>query len=215
MFKAVHVSGTGRRVALVALAGLMFMAATATRAAAASFYFCPTGTNTCGAGNAPVPGTGDLQDLDHYKMYTWRIAPTGMNLGTTPGTNYITGAQLFIDNIANWDTNPAQLFIHLLDSPKNPSTLAAANQVNNNVGTYTDTSGTAVINDNFTDASKAGYTTLVNAGANTLLASPTAYFAGANQFSMTPTDYYLNVSTALLTTYLANGGDFALGFDPD
>jgi hypothetical protein len=164
-------------------------------ASAAQFTFQP-----------PISSTGqrDLADLDHTMMYTWRI--DGVNLaGQT-----ITGASLFIDNIRNWDTNPAQLFMHLLDTA-----------VTSGVGSYQDTTSTStVINDNFV-AGQAGYSTLVGSGVgNRFLAAPTAYFPSpaVNALSATATDYTYTFSAtdiSVLAAYIAAGQNFALAFDPD
>src|SRR5438105_3372510 len=60
------------------------------------------------------PTPTDMYDLDHHYVYTWRIdniSLTGFNL---------TGATLSIANIANWDSNPNVLHLHLLDTAINP-----------------------------------------------------------------------------------------------
>jgi hypothetical protein len=58
------------------------------------------------------PDPVDLFDLDHYKYYSW-----GINW-SIPSGEVITGASLFLDNIRNWNNNPNDLWIHLLDSPR-------------------------------------------------------------------------------------------------
>ena len=60
-----------------------------------------------------TPNPVDLNDLDHHSAYTWRI--DNINLGGAT----VTGASLTFTNIANWDTNPNILFIHLFDTAKN------------------------------------------------------------------------------------------------
>lgn len=56
----------------------------------------------------PVPA--DLWDLDHWSYYTW-----GINW-SVPSGEEITGADLFFDDIRNWDNADNDLYIHLLDS---------------------------------------------------------------------------------------------------
>jgi hypothetical protein len=53
----------------------------------------------------------DLFDLDHYKAVTWGIDGTGIDLED----EVIVGASLSFDNIRNWDDNPNDLYIRLLD----------------------------------------------------------------------------------------------------
>jgi hypothetical protein len=65
-----------------------------------------------GAGSYSWPA-GDLDDLDHYKYYTW-----GINWAVPAGET-IVAASLFFDNIRNWDNNPNDLWVHLLDSASN------------------------------------------------------------------------------------------------
>jgi hypothetical protein len=57
------------------------------------------------------PTPANLNDLDHHEYYSW-----GINWNI-PSGEVITGASLFFDNIANWDNNPNDLWVHLLDSP--------------------------------------------------------------------------------------------------
>jgi hypothetical protein len=58
------------------------------------------------------PNPVDLFDLDHHKYYSW-----GINW-SVPSGEVITGASLFFDNIRNWDNNPNDLWVHLLNSPR-------------------------------------------------------------------------------------------------
>jgi hypothetical protein len=57
-----------------------------------------------------VPPDADFEDFDHHWMYAWRI-----NTPSSLDPNTITSAQIRIEDINNWDTNPNQLFMHLLD----------------------------------------------------------------------------------------------------
>jgi hypothetical protein len=69
-------------------------------------------------------GDNDLNDLDHYFMYAWKIAD-----GTTSGSVYngdtkasvfsgatVTKATLTFTNLYNWTTEPNKLYINLLDT---------------------------------------------------------------------------------------------------
>jgi hypothetical protein len=58
-----------------------------------------------------TPSPADLYDLDHSKAYLWAI-----NWTPPPGQTVI-GAELFFDDIRNWDNNPNVLYVELLNSP--------------------------------------------------------------------------------------------------
>ena len=123
---------------------------------------------------APTPA--DLSDLDHYYYYTWRIANTGID-------QPIASATLTMKNIANWDSNPNVLYVHLL------------NTASSGVRSYYD--------------AESGGDAFVGQGIELVT---------YRNLSTTPTtltyefDY---AELAKLNDYLASGGDFALGFDPD
>jgi len=57
----------------------------------------------------PVPS--NLDNLDHYKYYAWKITPSQFN---PPSGNTIIGASLFFDNIRNSDNNPNTFYVSLL-----------------------------------------------------------------------------------------------------
>jgi hypothetical protein len=63
------------------------------------------------------PSDQDLDDLDHYKNYTWGIN-TPWDITPDENLEYerVVSATLSFDNIRNWDDNPNVLYIHLLDS---------------------------------------------------------------------------------------------------
>lgn len=56
------------------------------------------------------PSDQDLGDLDHWRYYAWGID------FSIPDGEHITGASLFFDDIRNWDNNPNDLYVNLLDS---------------------------------------------------------------------------------------------------
>jgi len=136
-------------------------------------------------------------NLDHHDAYTWRIGGVDLT-GKT-----ITSATLTFNSIRNWDSNANMLFIHLLDTAKNPG-----------VASFQDAPVTQVpvtdINDDFA-GERYLRNPLVNAGtANTFLAQ--------QSFTTTATNFVYNFTAEqlqILSAYFLNGGDIAFGFDPD
>jgi hypothetical protein len=146
---------------------------------------------------APTPT--DLNDLDHHSVYTWRISTI------VPAGQVITGAKITIKNIANWDTNPNRLFIHLLDTAK-------AAGVSSFIDDPTGSTPVTDIRDDFVDPR-------YHSQSNWLVANGTAdTFLTSASFTTTPTNFVFNFTAAqlnVLSAYIANGGNLALGFDPD
>ena len=148
---------------------------------------------------APNQGGGGPRqfDLDHHSAYTWRIG--GVNLsGQT-----IMSATLTFHNIRNWDSNPNMLFIHLLDTARNPG-----------VASFTDASGVPVpssqIQDNFA-GSLLSTNPLVAPGIGNILLTQQSFTTTATDFVWTFTPDQLNI----LSAFFLNGGGIAFGFDPD
>jgi hypothetical protein len=71
----------------------------------------PAGASAAVLTYSPTPS--DLGDLDHRYVYTWKIS--GINI---PTGDTVLSAKLTFKNLYNWDTNPNQLFVHLLDTAK-------------------------------------------------------------------------------------------------
>ncbi|MDT7688532.1 MAG: motif [Acidobacteriota bacterium] len=146
-----------------------------------------------------TPTPTDLNDLDHHMVYTWKVS--GVNLNG----QQIAGARITIKNIANWDSNANRLFIHLLDNAKFSG---VASFVDDPTGSTPVTD----IRDDFVD-------TRYHNQSNWLVASGTAdTYLTDRSFTMTPTNFVYNFTAAqvqALFTYISNGGNFALGFDPD
>lgn len=143
------------------------------------------------------PDPADLNDLDHHMVYTWRLD----NLPTVS----ITSATLTFSNIANWDTNPNMLFIHLLNTAKNPGVASFVDDPTNSVP-VTD------ITDDFTD------TRYHNASDWLVAAGTKDYKLVQKSFTTTPTTYVYTFSGTALTklnNYINNGHNLAFGFDPD
>ena len=174
-----------KRKLLLSLAALL-VACASQAAQADTLTFTPT----------PV----DLNDLDHHLVYTWKVSNVAL-----PQGQQITGARITIKNIANWDTNPNRLFIHLLDNAKNAGVASF-------VDDPTNSSPVTDITDDFVNPRYHNQ-------SNWLVASGTAdTFLTSQSFTMTPTNFVYNFTTAQLNAlfaYISNGGNFALGFDPD
>lgn len=183
----------------------------------------------------------DLGDLDHTSAYTWGI--TGTTSGSpsyatlksqlASGRYAISGAQLTIANLYNWDALDTNnnLFIHLLDNPKtgvkritddptdnglNQGVLSdyfagkiAGNRVNGKwvAYGYAKTSAGAMLATGATNILLTQYH-----DADGPITKPTFEFSfGSNPLAL-----------STLTQYIANGhtgdasyADFGLGFDPD
>ena len=147
-----------------------------------------------------TPTPADLNDLDHHMVYTWKVSNV-----TLPQGQSITGARITIKNIANWDSGPNRLFIHLLDNAKTSgvaSFMDDPNSSNTNVS----------IIDDFVDTRNHNQSNwlVANGTADTFLTSQT--------FTTTPVNFVYNFTTAQLNalfSYFSIGGNFALGFDPD
>jgi hypothetical protein len=142
-----------------------------------------------------TPTPSDLNDLDHFHAYTWRVS--GINLGGKT----ITGATLSINNIYNSDGKSTdRLFVHLLDTAKGAG-----------VSSTIDTSGGAV-SDYFGGAFSTS-DPLVATGTGNRALETTLNFP-----SSPATNWTRTLTTSELTTlasFIGTGGDFALGFDPD
>jgi hypothetical protein len=145
------------------------------------------------------PTPADLTDLDHHSVYTWRIDNVNLS-GQT-----ITSVKLTFNNISNWDSNPNTLFIHLLDTAKGSGVTSFID----------DPTGSAPVLDITDDFVNPRF----HSNANWLVAAGTAdTFLTSRSFTTTPETFVYNFTEAQITTlaaYISNGGNFALGFDPD
>jgi hypothetical protein len=179
-------------------------------------------SNTNNPTQSDYEGGANQFNLDHHLAYTWRLS--GVNI---PQGQQITSATLTITNIRNWDSNSNMLFIHMLNTAQ---TYAAASGGLPGVGWHTQTYNfpggavTAFVDVNLaqapvtsiTDAFGAGYdSNPLVVGANNLNNN---LLLAAQEFNTTSTNYVLNLTNAqlsLLASYIANGSDFAFGFDSD
>ncbi|CAN5380699.1 hypothetical protein BH20VER3_BH20VER3_17720 [soil metagenome] len=145
------------------------------------------------------PTPADMYDLDHHRLYTWRID----NISLTGQA--VTSATLSFTNIRNWDSNPNVLHLHLLDTALNPGVASFVD----------DPTGSIPVRDLTDDFVSTRYHNdskwLLKAGtADTFLADPT--------FTTTGVNYTINFTASQLQTlsaYIANGNDLAFGLDPD
>ena len=210
----------------------------------------------------PVGSTGqaDLNDLDHYYMYAWRIqddAPSAFTNQT------VTSAVLQFNNMQNWAVEPNALYITLLDTAYTVGySLAGDGDASttgtvrgwgdstapdlNQVTSYQDiASGTtsAQLSNGFTDGTAKF---LMSSGTNRSFLTAQTFPGPGGNFPLgaayavsdptvsdtslgtgwakvaadvtSPFSYTYTFSAAQLNTlnsYIANGFDFALGFDPD
>jgi hypothetical protein len=153
-------------------------------------------------------------DLDHHRAYTWQIN----NLPSLNGQTIIS-ATITFRNIANWDTNPNMLFVHLLNSA-NPGFNG-----HNQVASVVDESGVPVpaanIDDYFIGANTLGpggsnNTLLFGRGFNMVGQGASAYFSGPGTYVAQDYVYTFNAEQlAALALYINNGQNVAFGFDPD
>jgi hypothetical protein len=146
-----------------------------------------------------TPPDPDIDDLDHHKAYTWKVSNVNLN------GKVITGAKLTFKNIQNWDSNPNRLFVHLFDNARFSGVRSFTDDLDstNNPG------------DIFDDFANNRY----HNDPNWLIASGTARTALFDRsFSETATTFVYNFEAhelAALFAYITNGGNFAIGFDPD
>ncbi len=174
------------------LASLMLLGALAGAAAADTFTY--------------TPNPADLYDLDHHMVYTWRISNVNLN------GQVLTGATLSFSNIRNWDSNPNMLFVHLLDTARRSGVRSF----------YDDNPGTAPVTDITDDFANTRYHGGIDARgvSSTWLVTPgTAdVLLFATSFGTTAVNYAYTFTAAQIATlagFIANGWNFALGFDPD
>jgi PEP-CTERM motif len=208
---------------LFALASMAFLSFPATALAdTLTFTAPPTARNT----NNSTDNTneGDYQggpnqfDLDHHNAYTWQIGNIAIPQGHT-----ITGATLTFRNIANWDTNPNRLFVHMLDSARSfTSATSTRSATVSGVTSFVDASGSPVPSTQIQDYFAGNDSALVSAGtADTFLFSRAFNMVG--QAGYVATNYTFDFAAqpnsadllAALASYIANGNNLAFGFDPD
>jgi len=176
----------------------------------------------------PVPA--DMNDIDHHFLYSWSIS------GFSLAGQSITSAKLGFTNIENWNSNPNILYIHMFDNALNtpnasasPAPVTCGSNTQNsksvttcqyqydlgspdpNINNFVDYFGTNNPSNSPANATAENlFSASTLTSGNTLLGSPS--------FTTTPQTYWLTFNSAQLAalqTYLTNGGDVALGFDPN
>ena len=136
-----------------------------------------------------TPAPGYLHDLNRPSYYTWGIdsAAAGLDLLGLP----ITGASLVFKNLSSRTRNANDLWVELLDTA--PEGVRAG--VDSAAGDY------------FAGAPYA---------AAGVARTPLAHYANVARCpARTLTYTFDDAEMAALYRYIANGNDFALGFDPD
>jgi hypothetical protein len=122
----------------------------------------------------------------------------------------VVSASLSFKQIANWNSDPNDLFVHLFDTAKNAG---LTTQQEEPLSQTTDTPADELVGPTYTVSYPAANT------ASTLFANNTGNTnLFAKSFTTTPTDWTYNFTSAqvlALNSYIANGGDIALGMDPD
>lgn len=94
-------------------AALVVVMASALPAAGDVYVFTPSQYHWYSAnGTDKGPAPNDLWDLDHNKYYVWGLGDSSLWNNETVVSVTIT----FLD-IRNWDSNPNDLYVHLLDDP--------------------------------------------------------------------------------------------------
>lgn len=208
---------------IFALATLALFSLPATTLADTITFYSPTTAGNLNNGTdnlneSDYQGGSNQFDLDHHRAYTWRIGSVGIPQGHT-----ITGATLTFRNIANWDTNPNTLFVHMLDSASSFGTASGNRSATvNGVTSYVDATGIPVPQSQIQDYFAGNDTALVSAGTgDTFLFSRS--FNRVGQAGYVAADYTFNFASqpngaalfAALASYIANGNSLAFGFDPD
>lgn len=176
-----------------------------------------------------TPNPADMNDLDHHYVYTWKIS----GIPTISAGNTVTAATLTFTNMYNWDNSANDLFLHLLDTAKNAG---VASFVDETASTVTNLTDDFAVNRYWSDpnwlvANGTADTKLTQRSFSPLGANPTSGDPGPDTnvagWTWTPTGTlngqqlytYTYTFTAAqrtaLAAYINNGGNIAIGFDPD
>lgn len=166
-------------------------------ASAATYTFNP---------NDGVDDLDDFNDFDHYSYYTW-----GFKSFSIPTGQYIVSAKITITNINNWDAaenGQNWLNMWLLDGAASSAQEAVYNSsssvADGKVTTYSDSDGGLDV-----------FPTWQPSIAKTKIATYTDWNGGSNGAVETISYTFSPWLVNRLTTYINNGNNFALGFDPD
>ncbi len=154
-----------------------------------------------------TPNPANLDDLDHHKLYTWKLTDIDLS------TREITGATLSFTNIRNWDNEANALHLHLFDDAvfNGVKSFYDDNPNNPNVTDLTDDFKNTRYH-NGKDATGATAPWLIAPGtASTFLVDKSFGTTGTN-YSY---DFMANGKATVLTQYLLNGKNLAFGLDGD
>ncbi|MHC4463410.1 MAG: hypothetical protein ACYS30_18540 [Planctomycetota bacterium] len=140
------------------------------------------------------PSDPDLDDLDHWKYYIWKI-DSGLPSET------ITGASLLIKNIDDWVVEDGDiLYIRLLDDPNIDAAVSDLGMASIAADIYRGT------DDQNPPDDLADYGDLLTT------------YTDDDTVDDQPEDFIYTFTAsevALLGSYITNDGAFGLGFDPD
>ena len=215
-----------KHLALFVLALAFLALPVAARADVFTFNAPTTASNgnsdTNNANQGDYQGGANQFNLDHHLAYTWLLSGV-----TIPQGHQITSATLTISGIRNWDSNPNTLFIHLLNTAQTHASSSAgsptlgwhtqtANYPGGAVTAYVDVNLNQAPVTSISDAFGADYASnplVVGANnlSNNLLLDSESFTTTAVNYTLTLTGAQL----AQLAAYIANGSDFAFGFDAD
>lgn len=156
---------------------------------------------------SPSDGDGDpddLWDLDHYTYVTW-----GIKNFTIPTGQVILSATLTINDVNNWDASENNgtnwLNIWLMDRALQEANYNSSSSVaDGKAVSYTDAAGGMDI-----------FTTWQPTINKTKIATYTDHDGGTHGDVVDLTYIFSPALLTALTTYINNGNNFALGFDPD
>ena len=181
-----------KRLWTASVAGLAFSFALSLNAAV--YTFNPSD------GNADPD---DIWDLDHYKYFTW-----GVKNFSVPQNQVITKAVLTFSNINNWtaaeNNGTNWLNVWLMDRALVQGNYVAGSGPDGSLKMYSDNQGIA-------DA----FATWQPSIAKTKIGVYTDYNGGPSGDVINLVYDFSPMLIGKLTTYIANGNNFALGFDPD
>jgi hypothetical protein len=176
-----------------------------------------------------TPNPADMNDLDHHYVYTWKIS----GIPTISAGNTVTSAKMTFTNMYNWDNSPNDLFLHLLDTAKNAGVASFVDETSSVVNNLVDD---FAVNRYWSDpnwlvANGTADTKLTQRSFSPLGANPTTGDPGPDTnvagWTWTPsgtlngsqlytyTYTFTAAQDAALLAYINNGGNIAIGFDPD